>query len=74
MKMYFGFKQILHDQKIGIGLLSFTLTEIWKRLMLLINCAGLMEPGEFSSLRENQFRKMIDTQFHFITYSEYKKR
>lgn len=43
-------------------LLSFTLKESQK-IDILINCAGLLEPGDFLLLQENQFRKMIDINF-----------
>jgi len=34
--------------------------EKYKRIDVLINCAGFLEPGEFSSLEENHLQKMID--------------
>ena len=40
-------------------LLSFTLQK-YERIDILINCAGILEPGEFSSLEINQLKKMID--------------
>jgi short-subunit dehydrogenase len=40
-------------------LLSFTLQK-FERIDFLINCAGILEPGEFSSLKINQLKKMID--------------
>lgn len=43
-------------------LISFTLNK-FGRIDALINCCGILEPGEFSSLEEIQFRKMIDTNF-----------
>jgi len=43
-------------------LLSFTLQKFGK-IDVLINCAGILEPGEFSSLDINQISKMIDINF-----------
>ena len=43
-------------------LISFTLNK-YGRIDVLINSCGFLEPGEFSSLEENQFRKMIETNF-----------
>ena len=43
-------------------LLAFTLNKYGK-IDVLINCAGALEPGEFISLQEDQFRKMIDINF-----------
>lgn len=43
-------------------LLSFTLKK-FEKIDVLINCAGLMEPGDFLSLQENQFRKLININF-----------
>ena len=43
-------------------LLVFTLNKYGK-IDVLINCAGVLEPGEFLSLQEDQFRKMIDINF-----------
>jgi short-subunit dehydrogenase len=43
-------------------LLLFTLKK-FEKIDVLINCAGLMEPGDFLSLQENQFRKMININF-----------
>jgi short-subunit dehydrogenase len=40
-------------------LLAFT-SQKFERIDVLINCAGLLEPGEFSSLEINQLKKMID--------------
>ena len=40
-------------------LLSFTLQKYGK-IDVLINCAGILEPGEFSSLEEIYLRKMIE--------------
>jgi short-subunit dehydrogenase len=41
------------------ALLSFT-SQKFERIDVLINCAGILEPGEFSSLEINQINKMID--------------
>ena len=38
-------------------LLAFTLNKYGK-IDVLINCAGALEPGEFLSLQEDQFRKI----------------
>jgi short-subunit dehydrogenase len=43
-------------------LLAFT-SQKFERIDVLINCAGLLEPGEFSSLEINQLKKMIDVNF-----------
>jgi len=43
-------------------LLSFSLEEFGK-IDVLINCAGLLEPGDFSSVEESQLKKMIDINF-----------
>jgi 3-oxoacyl-[acyl-carrier protein] reductase len=43
-------------------LLAFALNKYGK-IDVLINCAGVLEPGEFLSLQEDQFRKMIDINF-----------
>jgi short-subunit dehydrogenase len=43
-------------------LLAFTLNKYLK-IDVLINCAGLLEPGNFLSLKEDQLRKMIDINF-----------
>ena len=43
-------------------LLTFTLQK-FERIDVLINCAGYLEPGEFSSLDINQISKMIDVNF-----------
>ena len=43
-------------------LLSFSLQKFGK-IDVLINCAGYLEPGEFSSLDINQLQKMIDLNF-----------
>ena len=43
-------------------LLSFTLKK-FEKIDVLINCAGLMEPGDFLSLQESQLIKMIDINF-----------
>ena len=43
-------------------LLTFTLNKYGK-IDVIINCAGVLEPGEFLSLQEDQFRKMIDINF-----------
>jgi short-subunit dehydrogenase len=43
-------------------LLSFTLKK-FERIDVLINCAGILEPGNFSSLKINTLRKMIDVNF-----------
>jgi len=43
-------------------LLEFTLNKYGK-INVLINCAGLLEPGDFLSLQEDQLRKMIDINF-----------
>ena len=43
-------------------LLSFSLQKFGK-IDVLINCAGYLEPGEFSSLDINQLNKMIDLNF-----------
>ena len=43
-------------------LLSYSLDEFGK-IDVLINCAGLLEPGDFSSVEENQLKKMIDINF-----------
>jgi short-subunit dehydrogenase len=40
-------------------LLAFT-SQKFERIDVLINCAGILEPGEFSSLKINQLKKMID--------------
>ena len=40
-------------------LLAFT-SQKFGRIDVLINCAGLLEPGEFSSLEINQLKKMLD--------------
>ena len=40
-------------------LLSFTLNKFGK-IDVLINCAGILEPGEFTSLDNSQIKKMID--------------
>ena len=44
------------------NLVAFCL-EKYKRIDVLINCAGFLEPGEFSSLEEIYLRKMIDVNF-----------
>lgn len=41
------------------NLVAFCL-EKYKRIDVLINCAGILEPGEFSSLEEIYLRKMIE--------------
>ncbi len=41
------------------NLVAFCL-EKYKRIDVLINCAGFLEPGEFSSLEEIYLRKMIE--------------
>ena len=43
-------------------LLAFTLQKFGK-IDVLINCAGYLEPGEFSSLESNQISKMINLNF-----------
>jgi len=43
-------------------LLSISLQEFGK-IDVLINCAGLLEPGDFLSLQESQLKKMIDINF-----------
>jgi short-subunit dehydrogenase len=43
-------------------LFTFTLQK-YGRIDVLINCAGCLEPGEFSSLDVNQISKMIDVNF-----------
>ena len=43
-------------------LISFSLEEFGK-IDVLINCAGLLEPGDFSLLEINQLQKMIDLNF-----------
>jgi short-subunit dehydrogenase len=43
-------------------LLAFTLNKYGK-IDVLINCAGLLEPGDFLSLQEDELRKMIDINF-----------
>jgi|WetSurMetagenome_2_1015567.scaffolds.fasta_scaffold11411_4 short-subunit dehydrogenase len=43
-------------------LLSFTLQK-FEKIDVLINCAGILEPGDFSSLKINALRKMIDVNF-----------
>ena len=43
-------------------LLSFSLEEFGK-IDVLINCAGLLEPGDFSSVEESRLKKMIDINF-----------
>jgi hypothetical protein len=40
-------------------LVAFT-SQKFERIDVLINCAGLLEPGEFSFLEINQLKKMID--------------
>jgi short-subunit dehydrogenase len=44
------------------NLVAFCL-EKYKRIDVLINCAGFLEPAEFSSLEEIYLRKMIDLNF-----------
>lgn len=41
------------------NLLSFTFQKFGK-IDVIINCAGILEPGEFSNLEVHQLRKMID--------------
>ena len=43
-------------------LLSFTLKK-FEKIDVLINCAGILEPGDFSSVEESQLKKMIDINF-----------
>jgi 3-oxoacyl-[acyl-carrier protein] reductase len=43
-------------------LLSFALQK-FERIDVLINCAGILEPGDFSLLKINTLRKMIDVNF-----------
>lgn len=43
-------------------LLSLTLQK-FERIDVLINCAGILPPGDFSSLKINSLRKMVDVNF-----------
>ena len=47
------------------SLLSFTQNKFGK-FDVLINCAGVLEPGDFISLDENQIEKMIVTNFSSV--------
>ena len=42
--------------------LSFTLKK-FEKIDVLINCAGILEPGDFSSVEESQLKKIIDINF-----------
>jgi short-subunit dehydrogenase len=48
-------------------LLAFTLNKYGK-IDVLINCAGLLEPGDFLSLQDDQLKKMIDINFTSVLY------
>ncbi len=56
------FKANLRRSEDWDRLLAFTLNKYGK-IDVLINCAGLLEPGNFLSLQEDQLRKMIDINF-----------
>lgn len=43
-------------------LLSFTLKK-FEKIDVLINCAGILEPGNFSPIEESRLKKMIDINF-----------
>ena len=53
------------------SLLSFTLNKFGK-MDVLINCAGLLIPGNFSNLQETQITKMIETNLTSLMLGTYK--
>ena len=53
------------------SLLSFTLNKFGK-MDVLINCAGLLIPGNFSNLQETQITKMIETNLISLMIGTYK--
>lgn len=52
-------------------LISFTISK-FGRIDVLINNCGFLEPGEFSSLEELQFRKMIDLNLTSVLIGTHK--
>jgi len=61
-KNVFWFKTDIINSEERDNLVAFCL-EKYKRIDVLINCAGFLEPGEFSSIEEIYLRKMIDVNF-----------
>jgi len=58
-KNVFWIKTDITNSKDRDNLVSFCLKK-YNRIDVLINCAGILEPGEFSSLEEIHLQKMID--------------
>ena len=59
LKISAGFRQISQSRKKEIDFYHFLYRNL-VRIDVLINCAGYLEPGEFTSLEPNQINHMIE--------------